>query len=51
MNGYCWLHDLEYKLNEPDDVCPRCLDNKQCSLNDLDLEDEITIDEMEPYER
>jgi hypothetical protein len=32
MKGYCPLHDLEYKLNNIDDVCPKCLDNKELDL-------------------
>ena len=39
MDGYCWLHDTEYKLNHLDDVCPRCLHNKEQDLKWRDNED------------
>ena len=32
MHGYCWLHDMEHRLNSMDDVCPRCLANKEQDL-------------------
>jgi hypothetical protein len=42
MKGYCFLHDQEYKIESPDDVCPRCLKAKE---QDLQWRDEETIDE------
>lgn len=43
MKGYCWLHNTEYKLNHADDICPRCLHNKEQDLEwrtDEDLNNE-----------
>ena len=30
--GYCWLHDREYRLDEPDAVCPQCLSAREKDL-------------------
>jgi hypothetical protein len=40
--GYCFLHDQEYKIKSPDDVCPRCLKAKR---NDLTWRDEESTNE------
>jgi hypothetical protein len=38
MKGYCFLHDQEYKIESSDDVCPRCLKNKELDLEWRDEE-------------
>ena len=30
--GYCWLHDKRYEVIQGDEVCPRCLKNKERDL-------------------
>lgn len=46
MNGYCFLHDREYPLVEPDDVCPVCLSAKEKDLQWRSTEADITVGEM-----
>ena len=45
MNGWCAFHQLEYKLVEPDDVCPRCLAAKAQDLAERDTEQDKELDE------
>lgn len=47
MKGYCWLHDLNYKLIEPDSVCPQCLKTCEVSLRQRDNNDRLTWDELD----
>lgn len=32
MSGYCWTHDITYRIKQGDEVCPKCLANKEKEL-------------------
>lgn len=46
MKGYCWLHDLNYKLTESDSVCPKCLKANEIALQQRDNNDKLTWNEL-----
>jgi hypothetical protein len=39
--GYCFAHDIEYRLENTDDVCPKCLKELNQSLTWRDSMDRV----------
>lgn len=51
MTGYCNLHDRDYKITSGDEVCPRCLRDKDIDLAARDYAQDLEYEEnrLEEY--